>query len=85
MSSKSQVISGHYLIKPEKGVCPIRVVLSNQWSAEELLHQAYKLKRGAEAYRQVYLSPDRTPAELENYKKLATELKRKIAEEPMKR
>ena len=62
---------------------PVKVSLRNCETVHRLLAKAKKLKAAA-AYRNVYISPDRSPEERDKHRKLVAEMKRKASEDPEK-
>ena len=67
------------------GQCTIRIVFNNQWTVDNILESAYKLKTGSELYRGVYLAKDRSEEEMKQHRVLVSELKLKIKDHPTTR
>ena len=62
---------------------PVKVSLRNCETVHRLLAKAKKLKAIA-AYRNVYISPDRSPEEREKHRELVAKMKQKASEDPEK-
>ena len=62
---------------------PVKVSLRNCETVHRLLAKAKKLKATA-AYRNVYISPDRSPEEREKHRELVAKMKQKASEDPEK-
>ena len=62
---------------------PVKVSLRNCETVHRLLAKAKKLKITA-AYRNVYISPDRSPEEREKHRAIVAEMKQKASDDPEK-
>ena len=62
---------------------PVKIVMRNGGVVKQILGKAAKL-RDVEGYRNVYLSPDRTPVQRDERRVLVTELKKRRVDEPLK-
>jgi len=78
---QKDIISALYLNRSD-GRCTIRMVFSNQWTVDQILDSAHKLKTGSELYRAVYLAKDRTNEEMRQHRELVSDLKVKRRDHP---
>ena len=75
------LVSAFYLNRSD-GHCTIRMVFSDQWTADHVLELAYQLKSGTELYRGVYLDKDRTDDEMKAHRTLVAELRKMREDHP---
>ncbi len=77
------VVRERYRVGPRKPVIdrPVRVSFNSPEAAAEVLRESKGLKQ-TEDYKGVFVSPDRTPEERAERKKLVVLLKEKIKAEP---
>ena len=83
---QSQVLSANYIgekytNKSRETCCLVRVTFSSISGARQCIRQSKDLK-GDEGWGDVYINPDRSPAERKEIKKLVAEMKTKIASDP---
>ena len=62
---------------------PVKVTLTGNGSVNQISMKARRL-RTVEAYKSVFLSPDRSPDELTQHRQLILDLKQKVAQQPNK-
>ena len=63
---------------------PVKVTLTGNGSVNQILMKARRL-RTVEAYKSVFLSPDRSPDERTQHRQLILDLKQKVAQQPDKK
>ena len=63
---------------------PVKVTLTGNGSVNQILMKARRL-RTVEAYKPVFLSPDRSPDERTQHRQLILDLKQKVAKQPDKK
>ena len=82
LEEKPKIVSCCRIGQQKSGtVRPIRLRFQNSVTAYQILNKAKKLK-DIDAYKSVYLSPDRSPEERDTRRKLVEELKRKRLSDP---
>lgn len=79
-SQSNNIVSAHFMSRPDSERPVLRVVMSNQWIVRDILEVSRDLK--GTCYNHVYLSKDRSKEEREKRKLLITELKSNIANFP---
>jgi len=78
---QTYLVSAFYLNRRD-GHCTIRMIFSDQWTADHVLELAYQLKSGTELYRGVYLDKDRTEDEMKAHRTLVAELRKMREDHP---
>jgi len=78
---QTYLVSAFYLNRRD-GHCTIRMIFSDQWTADHILELAYQLKSGTELYRGVYLDKDRTEDEMKAHRTLVAELRKMREDHP---
>ena len=72
-SQSNNIVSAHFMSRPDSERPVLRVVMSNQWIVRDILDVSRDLK--GTCYNNVYLSNDRSKEEREKRRLLVTELK----------
>jgi len=79
--SEKYLVSAFYLNRRD-GHCTIRMIFSDQWTADQILQSAYQLKSGKELYCRVYLDKDRTDDEMKAHRMLVADLRKRREDHP---
>jgi len=79
-SQSNNIVSAHFMSRPDSKSPVLRVIMSNQWIVRDILDVSRDLK--GTCYNHVYLSNDRSKEEREKRRLLITELKSNIANFP---